>query len=44
MNVEALIAYLAAWLKELIKGLMQTFDWLGGLGEMLEGTTAADAE
>ena len=42
MNVEALIAYLGEWLKALVKSLMQTFDWLGNLGTMLEGTTAAE--
>ena len=37
MNVEALIAYLAAWAKELIKTVMEAFDWLsinfGGAAE-----------
>ena len=28
MNVEALIAYLAAWAKELIKTIIEAFDWL----------------
>jgi len=39
MKVEALISYLAAWLKELIKGIMQTFGWLENLGTMLDETT-----
>lgn len=42
MNVEALISYLAAWAKELIKSIMQTFAWLENLGA--EETTTEAAE
>ncbi len=41
MNVEALIAYLAAWLKELIKTVMEAFDWLS-INFGAEDTTAAE--
>lgn len=40
MNVEALIAYLAAWAKELIKTIMEAFDWLS----INFGGTEEDAE
>ena len=40
MNVEALIAYLAAWLKELIKTVIEAFDWLSiNFGAAEEGAT-----
>lgn len=42
MNVEALIAYLGEWLKELIKTIVEAFDWLENLPAKLEGTTAAE--
>lgn len=42
MNVEALIAYLGEWLKELIKTIVEAFDWLENLPEKLEGTTVAE--
>ncbi len=40
MNVEALIAYLAAWAKELIKTVIEAFDWLSiNFGAAEEGAT-----
>lgn len=33
MNVEALIAYLAAWLKAFLKGIENVFTWVQTLGE-----------
>ena len=41
MNVEALIAYLGAWLKALLKGIENVFTWVQTLGE--ETTTEAPA-
>lgn len=40
MNVEALISYLAEWLKELIKTVIEAFDWLSiNFGGTEEETT-----